>query len=136
MKPRAVRSHKDLILWQKAFDLAVEVHKATSSFPRFELFGLVAQLRRASVSVPSNIAEGSARTSTREFLHFLRIARGSLAEMQTQLHLAKAIGYLPEPTLSEIDPKVEEVGRILNAVLVGLLRRLQSRSDCSLFTDH
>ena len=129
MKPHAVRSHKDLVLWQKAFDLAIEVHKATSEFPRFELFGLVAQLRRASVSVPSNIAEGSARKSTREFLQFLRIARGSLAEMQTQLHLAKAVGYLPDATFSEIDPKVEEVGRILNAVVVGLLRRLRTGSD-------
>jgi four helix bundle protein len=129
MESHAVRSHKDLILWQKAFDLAIEVHRVTSTFPRFELFGLVTQLRRASVSVPSNIAEGSARMSTREFLHFLRIARGSLAEVQTQLHLAKAVGYVPEPTFSEIDQKVEEVGRILNAVTAGLLRRLRSRSD-------
>jgi len=129
METSAVRSHKDLVLWQKAFDLAIDVHRATAVFPRSELFGLVTQLRRASVSVPSNIAEGSARMSTREFVYFLRVSRGSLAEMQTQLCLARSVGYLPEPAFSEIDAQVEEVGRILNAVLAGLLRRLRSRSD-------
>jgi four helix bundle protein len=129
MDPTPIRSHKDLILWQKALTLAVDVHRATAAFPRHELFGLVAQLRRASVSVPSNVAEGSARNSTREFAQFLRIARGSLAETQTQLHLARSVSYLSEPAFQELDRKVDEIGRILNTILAGLLRRLGKRSD-------
>ena len=73
------RNHKDLILWQKAMVLAGEVHKLTSALPRHELFGLSSQIRRSAVSIPSNIAEGAARRSTREFINFLHIARGSFA---------------------------------------------------------
>jgi four helix bundle protein len=124
-----VRCHKDLILWQKAMDLAFYVHQATRSFPRTELFGLTLQLRRASVSVASNIAEGSARNSTREFMQFLRIARGSLAEIQTQLHLAQRVSYLPADTFDSLDGQIDEVGRILNTVLAGLHRRLQMCPD-------
>jgi four helix bundle protein len=110
-------------------DLALEVHRATQEFPRTELFGLSMQLRRSSVSVASNIAEGSARSSTREFMHFLRIARGSLAEIQTQLDLAQRVSYLSADAFSSLDLRIDEVGRILNTVLAGLRRRLQARSD-------
>ncbi len=121
------KSHKDLILWQKAVTLATEIHGLTCKIPRQEVFGIIAQIRRAAVSVPSNIAEGSARRSTREFLAFLHIARGSLAELETQLLLSEKIGYLREPDLLPIWPQMAEVGRLLNAVIGGLRRR-DSRS--------
>jgi len=82
------QSYKELIAWRKAMDLVVEVYRVTRSFPGDELYGLTSQLRRAAVSVPSNIAEGQARYSRREFCHFLTIARGSLAEIETQVRIA------------------------------------------------
>jgi four helix bundle protein len=124
MSEPARRSHEDLILWQRAMDLAVQVYKATSGLPRTELFGLVSQMRRAGASIPSNIAEGSARRSTKEFLHFLHIARGSMAELETQVLLAQRIGYLPESRAAELRHCIGDVGRILSAVITGLRRRL------------
>jgi four helix bundle protein len=88
------------------------------------MFGLASQLRRAGVSVPSNVAEGSARKSTREFIHFLHVARGSMAELETQLQLAQRIGYLAASEVDDVQSAIDEVGRILNAVLAGLKRRL------------
>jgi four helix bundle protein len=117
-------SHKDLILWQKSMLLAVEIYRLTATLPRHESFGLTSQLRRASISVPSNIAEGSARKSTKEFVHFLHIARGSIAELETQLMLVYRIGYTTEERLGELEQLIEEIGRILNSVISGLNRRL------------
>jgi four helix bundle protein len=117
-------SHKDLILWQKAMDLSVRVYQLSSNLPRHENFGLVSQLRRAGTSIPSNIAEGSARRSTKEFIHFLHVARGSMAELETQMCLAQRIGYLTEGEVAELQVHITEVGRILNSVVAGLLRRL------------
>jgi four helix bundle protein len=124
MSEPARSSYKDLILWQRAMDLAVQVYKSTSGLPRTELFGLVSQMRRAGASIPSNIAEGSARRSTKEFLHFLHIARGSMAELETQVLLAQRIGYLPESPAAELRHCIDDVGRILSAVITGLRRRL------------
>ena len=117
------RNHKDLILWQKAMILAADVHRLSKLLPRDELFGLTSQLRRAAVSIPSNIAEGAARLSTREFIHFLHIARGSFAELETQLQLARQIGYLSDSALGPVLGRFDEVGRLLNAVITGLRRR-------------
>ena len=122
-------SHKDLILWQKAMDLAVRVHQASTAIPKSELFGLVSQMRRAGSSIPSNIAEGSARKSTKEFIYFLRVSRGSMAELETQLLLAKRVGYLPESEVAALQTQIDEVGRILNTVVTGLHRRLGKHSD-------
>ena len=124
MEKQPRNSYKDLILWQKALDLAVAVHEASATFTRAEIFGLVSQVRRAAVSIPSNIAEGSARRSTREFIAFLHIARGSLAEVETQLLLAQRVGYLSNERLAGLQLKLDEVGRIMNAVITGLRRRL------------
>ena len=88
-----VKSYRDLDVWRLGMDLAEAVYQCTSSFPKHELFGLTAQMRRAAVSIPSNIAEGRARSSTKELLHFLAIARGSLAELETQFELALRLGY-------------------------------------------
>ena len=125
MEQQSRNSHKDLILWQKALDLAVAVHEVSAAFPKSEIFGLVSQIRRAAVSVPSNIAEGSARRTTREFMAFLHIARGSMAEVETQLLLAQRIGYVSDEHLLALQLKLDEVGRIMNAVIRGLRRRLE-----------
>ncbi len=124
MKQLSRLSHKDLILWQKAMDLAVRVHQTSTTIPKSELFGLVSQMRRAGASIPSNIAEGSARKSTKEFIYFLRVARGSMAELETQLLLAQRVGYLPDREVADLQAKIGEVGRILNSVVAGLNRRL------------
>jgi four helix bundle protein len=121
-EPRC-QSYRDLLVWQKALALAVSIHRATVSFPRSERFGLVSQLRRAAVSVPSNIAEGSARRTTRDFAAFLHVARGSLAELDTQLLLAMNVGYLDESQHTGLAQQVDEVGRIINALPSGLRRR-------------
>jgi four helix bundle protein len=117
-------NHKDLILWQKSMNLAVRVYNLSHRLPRNETFGLVSQIRRAGSSIPSNIAEGSARKSTREFVHFLHIARGSMAELETHLMLAQRIGYLTADEVAETQTAMDEVGRILDSVLSGLARRL------------
>lgn len=92
-----IRSYKELIVWQKAMDLAEDVQRVSQRFPKEELYGLTSQLRPAAVSVPSNIAEGQARQSKAEFLNFLSIANGSLADVETQLLLAQRFGYLRFP---------------------------------------
>jgi four helix bundle protein len=117
-------SHKDLILWQKAMDLASLVYLASLELPKTELFGLTSQLRRAGTSIPSNIAEGSARRSTKEFLYFLHVARGSMAELETQVLLAHKIGYFSESRAMELQRSIDDVGRILSSVIAGLRRRL------------
>ena len=117
--------HKDLILWQRALDLCVAVHQLTDELPRAERFGLIAQLRRAATSIPSNIAEGSARRTTREFLAFLYVARGSLAEVDTQLLLAVRLCFLDRTRLVQLQPSMDEVGRLLNAVISGLKARVR-----------
>ena len=123
MEPHKRRDYRDLVLWQKAMELAAEVHGTTLKLPRHELFGMVSQVRRAAVSVPSNIAEGSGRRTTREFIAFLHIARGSLSELRTQLILAEKIHYLAEADLCCAYRLSDEVGRLLNAVIRGLRRR-------------
>ena len=117
-------NHRDLAVWQKSMALAVSVHALSKQMPREETFGLASQMRRAAVSVPSNTAEGAARHTTKEFLTFLYIARGSLAELETQLRLTRAIGYLPDDLVSSALASTDEVGRLLTSVIAGLKRRL------------
>jgi four helix bundle protein len=119
------RSHKDLVVWRKALELAVQIHRLTEHLPRYERFGLVSQLRRAAVSVPSNIAEGAARRTTRDFLAFLHVARGSVAELETQLLLAQEFGYVESLMFQDVMARLDEVGRLVNGVIAGLHRRLQ-----------
>ena len=117
------QSYKDLIVWQKAMDLVEQVYLATRAFPKEELYGLTSQIRRAAVSVPSNIAEGQARQGTAEFRNFLSIARGSLAEVETQLLLAQRLSYLSQETLRPILDLQTEVNKMINA----LIRKLATR---------
>lgn len=115
-----IRSYRDLVVWQKSMALVTEVYRCTENFPRTETFGLVTQLRRAAVSIPSNIAEGQGRLSTGEFRQFLGHARGSLLELETQVLIAQDLGYLPAEQVDELLEHTAEMGRILNGLLASL----------------
>ncbi len=117
-------NHKDLAVWQKSMALAVDIYALSKQMPKEEMFGLTSQMRRAAVSVPANTAEGAARRTTKEYLTFLYIARGSLAELETQLRLTRAIGCLPDDLVSPALAQADEVGRLLTSVIAGLKRRL------------
>ena len=116
------KSYRDLVAWQKAMGVADIVYTATEDMPRNEMFGLTMQMRRAAVSIASNIAEGQARYSKREFVHFLRNARGSLAELETQVLLAAQLGYLHRSKAEQILKATDELNRIL-AGLIDSMRR-------------
>ena len=118
---RDPRRHHDLIAWQRAVDLVKAVYEITETLPDSERFGLVSQMRRAAVSIPSNIAEGAARHSSKEFVQGLYIARGSLAEIETQLVLCRELGFVKD--VSALDQLISE----LFGVLSGLIRSLQAR---------
>ena len=118
---RKVQSYRDLIVWQKSMSLAEIVYRATAGFPREEVYGLTSQMRRAVVSVASNIAEGQARNGRGELIQFLSHARGSLAELETQTELASRIGILQGPSEREIKGQIAEVGRLLNGLRSSLI---------------
>ena len=109
-----------LILYKKSHELVLEIYDITKGFPKDELFGLTSQIRRASVSVPSNIVEGKARGTSKEYKRFLLIARGSLEEVKYQLLLAKDLKYIKEETYKSILKLSKEVGRLLNGLIVSL----------------
>lgn len=113
-------SHKDLKVWQKAVDLALEVYRGTRCFPRDELYGLTSQIRRAAVSVPSNIAEGKGKSSDKELVLFLYHARGSLLEVETQLLIAQRLRYLDEGSAVLLLGLTEELAKMLNALINAL----------------
>ena len=117
------RSYRELIAWQKAMKLVTEIYEATQRFPSEERYGLTNQLRRASVSVPSNIAEGQARFSQKEFHHFLSQARGSLVEIETQLLIARNLKYLPPVKADILLAAAEELGRVLNGLIASIKNR-------------
>jgi four helix bundle protein len=111
-----VRNYTDLIAWQKAMDVVAEVYKATRLFPKEEQYGLTSQLRRAVVSVPSNIAEGQGRWSDREFAHYLSIAHGSVREAETQILISERLGYIDARKRAELIAMTAEVGRLINGL--------------------
>ena len=112
----AVRSYKDLIVWQKAIDLVVLIYEHSKSFPKDEIYGLRQQIRRAGVSVPSNIAEGQCRNTTKDFLNFLGIGHGSLAEVDTQLVIGERLGYFTPEQATALRDRINEVGRLLSGL--------------------
>ncbi|MBK7393169.1 MAG: four helix bundle protein [Chloracidobacterium sp.] len=117
----ARQTYRDLVVWQKAMQLVTNVYAMTEHFPKHEMFGLTSQLRRATVSVPSNIAEGQGRDSPKEFLHHLSIAYGSLMEAETQVQIASNLTYIGKTDAGNLLAQCDEVGRLLN----GLLRSLR-----------
>jgi four helix bundle protein len=118
-----IQSYRDLIVWKKSMAFVAEIYRTTESWPKTELYGLISQIRRAAVSIPSNIAEGQARLSTGEFRQFLGQARGSLMEVETQILLAAELGYLKPHESDFLLERTAEIGRMLS----GLLRSLPIR---------
>ncbi|NCO59493.1 MAG: four helix bundle protein [Deltaproteobacteria bacterium CG_4_8_14_3_um_filter_51_11] len=116
----AVQNYRELIVWQKAMDVVELVYQATKIFPKEELYGLTNQVRRAAVSIPSNIAEGQARQSTAEFRNFLSIAQGSRAEVETQIMIAQRLGYLPQQQTDQILNLSEEIKRMIYSLTAKL----------------
>lgn len=115
-----IRSCRDLIVWNKAVDFTVLVYRVTESLPPSELYGLTSQLRRAAVSVPSNIAEGNQRGTTQDYLRFCRVALGSTGEVGTQLEICRRLGYLPDDQSSDLNDRLYEVRRMLMGLIGGL----------------
>ena len=118
-----IESYRDLEVWRMAMELAEAIYKATRGFPREELYGLTSQMRRAAVSVPSNIAEGWGRGSTAHYLRFLKIARGSLKELETQTILATRLKMLPQPTETQLLAMAASIGKMLLALSRSLGRK-------------
>ena len=114
---------RKLIVWQKSKDLAVNIYKLTSTGNLAKDYSLIDQMRRAAVSIPSNIAEGNDRDSQKEFIRYLHIAKGSLSELKTQLEIAKDINYIDVEILSELEPKCEELSKMLG----GLIKSMKNK---------
>ncbi|SHH51664.1 four helix bundle protein [Fibrobacter sp. UWH9] len=125
------KSYKDLVVWQKAMDLSVAVYQVTKSFPKEELFGMVSQMRRAAVSIASNIAEGEGRKSKNEFAHFVSIAMGSKAELETQVTLCERVGLCSDTESQNLLSMLDEIGKML----ASLKTRLSATSK-PLTTNH
>ena len=123
-----VRSYRDLIVWQKSVALVTDVYATISRLPRVEELALSAQVRRAAVSIPANIAEGHGRPSTRDYLRFINIAAGSLRELETYLVIAHRLSYVQERQALTLLAQTDEIGRMLRA----LHRKLQQRNSLSL----
>ena len=117
------RSYRDLIVWQKAKAFAVDIHRSTDTFPRDQLYGLTSQLRRAAVSVPSNIAEGQGRLTMGEFVHFLGQARGSLLELDTQLAIALDLEYLETDIHARLECQAFQILGLLNRLIESVQER-------------
>jgi len=116
-----IKTHKDLDVWKESMNLVKEVYKLTESFPKEEIYGLASQMRRAAVSIPSNVAEGAARNSDKEFIQFLYVSLGSLAELETQLLLSRELGFLKN---EEINGNIERARKLL----LGLIKYLRAKS--------
>jgi len=115
-----VKNYQELIAWQKAMDLVEDVYRASRTFPREEIYPLTSQIRRAAVSVPSNIAEGQGRRTTLDFLRHLSIAYGSLREVETQILIAGRLRYLNSATIDQVMRRAGEVGKLLNGLMNSL----------------
>jgi four helix bundle protein len=108
---------RELVVWSRAQDLALAVYRSTNTFPKEERYGITAQMRRAAVSVSSNIAEGCGRQGDREFARFLQIARGSVRELECQLLLSRDLGYLPPAVHAKLDADSQDISRMLNGLI-------------------
>lgn len=124
-----VKTYKDLDVWQKAMDMVVLCYEATKGFPKSEAYGLASQLQRAAVSVPANIAEGHERRHSREFVQHLSIAYGSLAEMETHIHIAQRLHYVGSVEAGTLFEKSAEIGRMINGLRSSIEKRLRDKSD-------
>ena len=121
----SVQHYRQLNVWQRAMELAEQCYQATRTFPKEELFGMTAQIRRAAASIPANIAEGQGRRHTKEFLNHLSMARGSLMEVETLLMLSQRVGLLSSQSVDTMLTTADEIGRMLS----GLRQSLESKLD-------
>jgi four helix bundle protein len=112
-----LQTHKDLKVWQESKDLVTHIYTLTSKFPKEEIYSITVQIKRAAISIPSNIAEGAARDSNKEYIHFLYIALGSVAELDTQLLIAKDLNFLNEKEFNEISEKLDNIGKMLSGLI-------------------
>lgn len=119
-----MKTHKDLDVWKNSIELVKLVYKVTSNFPKDELYGLTNQIRRAAISIPSNLAEGAGRNHNKEFIQFLYIAQGSLSELETQLIIAKELDFIKGDILESLIIRLNQI----RAQLVGLIKYLQKKS--------
>ncbi len=117
-----INSYKDLIVWQKAMNLVIEVYKITQKFPKNEQFCLTQQIRRSAISIPSNIAEGRKRSSKKDYLRFLSIAYGSCAELETQLEISSRLIYVTEENFKKVSSLLTEIIKMLNKMITTLKR--------------
>ena len=117
------RSYRELLVWQKAKNFALQAYRATANFPKTETYGLTSQIRRSAVSVASNIAEGQGRLTSGEFHHFLGQARGSLLEAETQLAIAMDLGFLDHPTFGALDRESYQVLGLIDRLIMSLKQR-------------
>jgi four helix bundle protein len=125
----SVRSFKQLRVWQTAMDAAEDTYRLTAKFPKHETYGLCSQMQRAAVSVPSNIAEGHARVSTKDYLHHLSIAAGSLAELETQFILSQRLKYCPTNQPTGFEQRIQDVGKMLGGLQRSLTAKLESEAQ-------
>lgn len=120
-----MKTHKDLDVWNLSIELVTAIYKITQKFPEEEKYGLTAQIRRAAVSIPSNIAEGAARGSDKEFIRFLYFSMGSTMELETQFIISKNLSYLNEETFNKINTELNSIGKMIN----GLIKHLKNRTQ-------
>src|SRR5437868_11266056 len=118
----AIKSYRDLLVWQKAIDLVVDAYRATAPFPKSETYGLTSQIRRAATSIPANIAEGYGRGSRKEYVQFLTFAQGSLKELETHFIVAEKLSYLTAVQMNRLLSQTDELGRMLGS----LIRKLRA----------
>jgi len=123
-----VVTHKDLNVWNEAIELVTDIYKMTRSFPKDEQYGLISQIRRAAVSIPSNIAEGSARSSRKEFIQFLNISMGSAVELETQVIISKNLGYITEELFQKISDKVNKISKMVQGLIKSIKSKNQEKS--------
>jgi len=114
---KAIQSHRDLLVWQKSMDLVVAIYRITQKLPSHEQFGLISQLRRAAVSIPSNIAEGYGRQSSGSYRQFLSVSRGSLLEVETQIEICVRLGYLAQADIGGILADITELSKMLTSLI-------------------
>ena len=120
---KETRAHRNLDVWKRSMELVEAIYQITSQFPQAEQYGLVSQMRRASISIPSNLAEGAARTGKKEFLQFINIAQGSVSELDTQVELAKDLGFLEQKNYDELMLSL----RVISKQLYGLAKSIRSK---------
>lgn len=116
----SMANFKELLVWQKSINFVTEIYELTNHFPKDEMYGLTSQIRRASISIPSNIAEGNSRRSVADYLQFLKIARGSCAEVETQLIIAQNLKFLSEEHYLKLNQDIIEISKMLNGLINSL----------------